>query len=327
MSHFFKSAALVRRCPAAPLLLLLVALNGCAAILHHVGMTLVPPETEIELGRKLSRQIEAEQPVLRDSKIQRWVEEVARPLVLASHRDRPGIRYRFRVLDDPLQVNAFALPGGFIYLYSGLLLFMENEAEVAGVLAHEIGHVVGRHSANQLAARFGVKVISEAVLGEDPKLLAELLANLFEAGGMAAFSRDDEREADRYGVSYAIAAGYDPRGLATFFTKLLEAESGRRRGGFQKLMSTHPATAERIRYVEKRIARAGDPGAASKPSVSSACGSGWSGDTAAAVDDLPACHTFPSHENARRPLRSAAAGTAGREPAGMGLFVFALLTE
>ena len=223
-------------------------------------MTLVPPETEIELGRKLSRQIEAEQPVLRDSKIQRWVEEVAAPLVLASHRDRPGIRYRFRVLDDPQQVNAFALPGGFIYLYSGLLLFMENEAEVAGVLAHEIGHVVGRHSANQLAARFGLQLLARMAFGEEPALLAEAAAEFVEAGAMAGFSRDDEREADRYGVSYTIAAGYDPRGLVTFFTRLLEAESGRRRGGFQKLMSTHPATAERIRDVDKRIARAGDPG-------------------------------------------------------------------
>ena len=249
-----------RRLANPALLLVLVTLSGCAAVRQQLGMSLVPPETEIELGRRLSRQIEAEHPVLRDGDIQRYAAQIGRPLVLASHRDRPGIRYRIRVLDDPRQVNAFALPGGFIYLYSGLLLFAENEAEVAGVLAHEIGHVVGRHSANQLATRFGLELLAAIALGEEPALLAEAAADLAEAGGMAAFSRDDEREADRYGVAYTIAAGYDPRGMVTFFTKLLEAESGRRPGGFGKLMSTHPATAERIRDIGKRITRAGDPG-------------------------------------------------------------------
>ena len=264
MRQFVKSASAVacgrRRLAASSFLLLLVALSGCAGVRQQLGRSLVPPETEIELGRRLSREIEAEQPVLRDSEIQRYAAGIGRPLVLASHRDRPGIRYRIRVLDDPRQVNAFALPGGFIYLYSGLLLFAENEAEIAGVLAHEIGHVVGRHSANQLAARFGLELLGAIALGEEPALLAEAAADLASAGGMAAFSRDDEREADRYGVSYTIAAGYDPRGLITFFTKLLEAGSGRRQGGFEKLMSTHPATAERIRDIEKRITRAGDPG-------------------------------------------------------------------
>ena len=264
MRLFPRSAAAVtrgcRRLPTPSFLLLLVALSGCAGVRQQLGRSLVPPETEIELGRRLSREIEAEQPVLPDSEIQRYAAEIGRPLVLASHRDRPGIRYRIRVLDDPRQVNAFAVPGGFIYLYSGLLLFAENEAEIAGVLAHEIGHVVGRHSANQLATRFGLELLAAIALGEEPALLAEAAADLAEAGGMAAFSRDDEREADRYGVAYTIAAGYDPGGLVTFFTKLLEAESGRRPGGFEKLMSTHPATAERIRDIEKLITRAGDPG-------------------------------------------------------------------
>ena len=127
------------------------------------------------------------------------------------------------------------------------------------MLAHEIGHVVGRHSANQLATRFGLELLAAIALGEEPALLAEAAADLAEAGGMAAFSREDEREADRYGVAYTIAAGYDPRGLITFFTKLLEAESGGRRG-LRKADVHHPATAERIRDIEKRITRAGDPG-------------------------------------------------------------------
>ena len=101
MRLFARSATAVargcRRLPA-PSFLLLVALSGCAGVRQQLGSSLVPPETEIELGRRLSREIEAEQPVLPDSEIQRYAAEIGRPLVLASHRDRPGIRYRIRVL-------------------------------------------------------------------------------------------------------------------------------------------------------------------------------------------------------------------------------------
>ena len=244
----------------ATALLLLCSLSGCAAVRQQLGMTLITPATEIDLGRRLAQQIEAEHRVLPDHEVQKYVLEISRPLVEASYGDRPEIRYRIRVLDDPRQVNAFALPGGFLYVYSGLLLFAENEAEVAGVLAHEIGHVVGRHSANQMASRLGMQVVLAIALGEQPDALAEAAADLAGSGTMAAFSRGDERDADRYGVAYTIAAGYDPRGLVTFFSKLLAMEGGGSRSSFDTLMSTHPATTERIRDIEKRITRAGDPG-------------------------------------------------------------------
>ena len=130
------------------------------------------------------------------------------------------------MLDDPKEINAFAVLGGYLYVYSGLLLIAEDEAEIAGVLAHEIGHIVGRHSANQLAARFGMELLAALALGEDLQLLGQIASQL----GSARFSRDDEREADTFGVRYAIAAGYDPRGLLRFFEKLkkLEARSALR---------------------------------------------------------------------------------------------------
>lgn len=236
------------------------ALSGCAAVQQGLGLALLPEETEIELGQQLAAEVEQQQALLDDEEVQAYVASIAAPLVAASQRDRGGIEYRVRVLDDAKQVNAFALPGGPIFVYSGLLLLAENEAEVAGVLAHEIGHVVARHSANRLATQMGISLLASIALGEEPGELARLAADLAGAGAMAAFSREDERESDKYGVAYTMAAGYDPRGLVTFFGKLLKLEGGAHRSTFEGLLASHPATQERIADLEKRIARAGDPG-------------------------------------------------------------------
>jgi len=245
---------------AAALAAILGSLGGCAAVHQQLGMALLPVETEIELGQRLATEVVEQNRLLDDDEIQRYVAGLAAPLIEASQRDRTGIEYPVTVLDDARQVNAFALPGGPIFVYTGLLLLAENEAEVAGVLAHEIGHIVARHSANRLATQMGVSVLASIALGEQPGELAQLAANLVGGSTMAAFSREDEREADKYGVAYTVEAGYDPRGLATFFGKLMELEGDRQVTVFEGLMASHPATAERIQVLEKRIARVGDPG-------------------------------------------------------------------
>ncbi|MFH1571493.1 MAG: M48 family metallopeptidase, partial [Gemmatimonadota bacterium] len=233
---------------------------GCAAMRQQLGMALVPVDTEVKLGAQLAGQVEQQERVLPNAQTQAYVAAIFAPLVEASRRDRSDLQYQVRVLDDREQVNAFALPGGYVYVYTGLLLAADNEAEVAGVLAHEIGHVVARHSANRLATQMGMSVLASAALGEDPAVLAQLASDLVGVSTMAAFSRDDERAADRYGVTYTIAAGYDPRGLETFFGKLLALEGGHQRGTFEGLLASHPATEERIRDLQERILRAGDPG-------------------------------------------------------------------
>ncbi len=146
-----------------------------------------------------------------DPILQSYVGDIAAPLVQASHADRQGIDYSITLLDEPKQVNAFALPGGPIFVFSGLLLLADNEAEVAGVLAHEIGHIVGRHSANQMATKLGMDMLLGMALGEQPGEVARLAAELGAGGTFAQFSRDDERESDEFGVAYTIVAGYDLR--------------------------------------------------------------------------------------------------------------------
>ena len=241
------------------LLTLLIAIcalsSGCASVRRELGYVLISDKTEIKLGAKFAAQIEAQQHLHPDRRLQSYIQRVTKALLPLALEDRPGIRYRVKVLDDPEQINAFAVLGGYLYVYSGLLLIAEDEAEIAGVLAHEIGHIVGRHSANQLAARFGMDFLTSLALGEDPYQLGHIASQL----GSARFSRDDEREADTFGVRYAIHAGYDPHGLLRFFEKLKKLEA-RRRSDLEKLFASHPPTGERIRRIERLIDQYGASG-------------------------------------------------------------------
>lgn len=263
--------------------------SGCVSVRRGLGSALISDKTEIELGTKVAARIEQNERVHASAQLQSYVQRVTATLIEASRdhgpdaqrslvhgrtdgpegseyaqrtaastpralRARPGIRYRVKVLDDPKQVNAFAVPGGYLYVYSGLLTVLEDEAELAGVLAHEIGHIVGRHSANQLAARWGMDLLTRLALGEDPHQIGQIATQL----SSARFSRDDEREADTFGVRCAIAAGYDPRGLLRFFERLKKLQA-RRHSDLEKLFASHPPTSERIRRIERLIDQYGPP--------------------------------------------------------------------
>ncbi|MDP6926583.1 MAG: M48 family metallopeptidase, partial [Rhodospirillales bacterium] len=176
---------------------------------------------------------------------------------LAQKSEMPNIGWTFTVLNSD-QINAFALPGGYVYVTRGLMALAGNEAELAGVMAHEIGHVVGRHSANQLATQYGLALLSNLALGENPNEIAHLSSQLIGAGTQARFSRDDEREADKYGVKYMIGAAYAPHGLLSFFQKMNQLEKGRQ-SKVSNLLSSHPPTEERIQRIEKMIRNMGRP--------------------------------------------------------------------
>lgn len=235
----------------------LIALIVCMMVMSCAmvrDLNMVSADQELELGAQFAQQIEQEVTLYTDTEVVGYIDDLGQRLVL--HSRRADIPYSFKVVDDPETVNAFALPGGYVYVYSGLILRAENESELAGVIAHEIGHVVARHGAKLMTKKLGLAAIVQLVAGENPDLWRKLAADFVGVGGSVGilkYSRDHEHESDICAVEETYAAGIDPDGTATFFEKLLEMEQ-REPTRVEQWFSTHPLTRDRIAAVRKKIA-------------------------------------------------------------------------
>lgn len=233
------------------------ATTGLGTVETEVAKVLISPDDENKLGLQFKQELEGKQHVVyyNDPAVVSYVRGVADKVIAFGKRDRPEVQWQVNVIDDSKTVNAFATPGGYLYVYSGLIMAADNEAELAGVMAHETGHVVARHSARQMVDAYGIEAVSNMVLGKNPGLLGSLVGGVGAKGFMLANSRSDETEADEYGARYAAAAGYDPHGLVTFFEKLRKQEGNSPR--FLAILSDHPATPDRIDHVNAYIAQHG----------------------------------------------------------------------
>ncbi|MFN0063542.1 MAG: M48 family metallopeptidase [Myxococcaceae bacterium] len=232
--------------------------SGCAGLTRSkaestIARALISDGQEAQLGRQVRGEL-AKKGVayVTNTEVTEYVREISEKLLPGARRDRPGVRWQVDVIDDAKTVNAFATPGGYLYVYTGLLLAAENEAEVAGVLGHEMAHVVARHSARQMVTTYGLQTVLGIALGNQPHMLAQLGTSIAANGYLLANSRGDETESDELGAKYASAAGYDPRGIASFFERLSAREGGS--PGFMKWLSTHPPSAERVTHIERFIA-------------------------------------------------------------------------
>lgn len=209
-------------------------------------LMLLSEEDEIRLGRETDTEIIKQYGLYEDSRLSEYLNEICHRIARVSHR--PQLNYQLKIIDASV-VNAFAVPGGYLYFSRGILAALNNEAELAGVMGHEIGHIAARHSAQQYSkaqlARIGLGLGS--ILIDSP-----LLTGLAQFGvGMLflQFSRDNEREADRLGVEYASKAGYDASYLANFFEILNRMNPGSDRSGLPGWFSTHPSPEDRIPMV------------------------------------------------------------------------------
>jgi predicted Zn-dependent protease len=222
-----------------------------------VAKLLVSDEQEAQIGRQVKQQLEQKEHVryVQDPQVVAFVKGLTDRILPHAEKDRPGVAWTVSVIDDPKTVNAFATPGGFLYVYSGLLLAAGNPAEVAGVMAHEAGHVAGRHSARQMVDAVGLQALTALALGQNPGVAAQIASAVAGQGIMLANSRGDETEADDYGARYADAAGFDPHGLITFFQKLQQQEG--QTPQLLKFLSDHPATPDRIAHLEAYIREQG----------------------------------------------------------------------
>jgi len=200
-------------------------------------------ESEVRLGRQIAAQVDREAKFIDDPIITEYVNRVGQNIVLHSDAKIP---FTIKVIDSD-EVNAFALPGGFFYVNKGLVLAADNEAELAGVMAHEIAHVAARHAMENDAKRRAINIglLAGILLG------GPIVSNvLYNAGGLIdglsflKFTRGAEEEADKLGVQYMWAAGYDPNAMATMFEKL-EAKNKKKPGTIAKLFATHPAPPDR----------------------------------------------------------------------------------
>ncbi|HEV2306547.1 MAG TPA: M48 family metallopeptidase [Candidatus Acidoferrales bacterium] len=210
-------------------------------------------QSEIALGKELSQEVEKTSKLINDPVIVAYVNKVGQNLVRNSDAKVP---FTIKVIDDD-HINAFALPGGFFYVNSGVLLHADNESELAGVMAHEIAHVCARHQTRNATKANIMQIASIPVMMALPYTLAGY--GIYEGMNLAIpltylkFSRDAEREADYLGIQYMYKAGYDPNGMINVFEKF-EAIEKQAPGTIPKIFDTHPATPDRIAAAQNEIA-------------------------------------------------------------------------
>jgi beta-barrel assembly-enhancing protease len=233
-----------------------VAVLSLASVAACASASSVTVQQEQALGADYSRQINAELPLLRDPASNDFINDMGRRIARVA--DPRGIPYTFYIVNSDV-VNAFAVPGGYVYVNRGLVERAGTANELAGVLAHEIGHVVGRHSIQQMAkaqnANNLVGVLGTVLLGRASPTVQQGAGVLVQGVGTAVFagySRNDERQADHDGVIFSTKAGYNPQGMVTMFQRLL-SENGSRPGTLTQYFSTHPLTQERIANVQAQI--------------------------------------------------------------------------
>jgi predicted Zn-dependent protease len=230
-------------------------LVGCDQVdVGWLAQMLVPPEAEADLGRQAFQQIMNETPVSQDPALHEYVTRIGERIVRAS--DSPYPDWQFVVFESE-QANAFALPGGRVGVFRGMLRVAADEAQLATVLGHEVGHVNARHGAERMVAEhliaLGLRLVATLLAAGDvqipPDLLVALGASAAELGIVRPFSRNQELEADALGLGYMAAAGYEPTAAIEFWRRMQQLSGD----GSPDFLATHPSSARRIEELLERL--------------------------------------------------------------------------
>ena len=245
----------LRHCGVVVAVGLLVLASACATnpVTGKREFVLISEADELEMGRQADAEIQQQMGVYEDFAIQEYVEEIGYSLAAVSHRSE--LDWHFTVVDSPA-INAFALPGGYIYLTRGIMAYLSDEAELAGVLGHEIGHVTARHSVQAITRAQGAQY--GLVLGQI--FVPPMRSNPYTGGvgdlagsGLGLlflkFGRDDEIQADRLGAEYALGGGWHPQGVADMLSTLARVNTVSDRRGVPNWLSTHPDPEARVAEV------------------------------------------------------------------------------
>lgn len=247
-------------------LLMTLALANCAInpVTGNSNLALVSESEEIRIGSREDTKVRQQYGVYDNPALQQYVNDIGQRLVKASHR--PQLEYHFLVVDSP-DINAFALPGGYIYITRGILAYLNSEAELAAVLGHELGHVTARHSVQQISATTAAN-IGVALLGifvpQINNAAGDLVVNLFGGALLSGYGREHELEADRLGAEYLARTGYDPQAMVkvvsvlknqeVFDAQVAQAE-GRQPRAYHGVFASHPDNDTRLQQVVGEAAR------------------------------------------------------------------------
>ncbi|SDM05660.1 Peptidase family M48 [Dendrosporobacter quercicolus] len=226
--------------------LLLLLLTTSAFFMPAASAGLISTKDEISIGRSVGKQLEEKYGVVDDPALQERVTRIGMNMVAVS--DRSNLPYSFKVLNSK-EINAMAAPGGYIYIFQGLVDYMQSDDELAGVIGHEIGHVVKRHTVRQMEKSLGLSLLFGVVFGDRGVMLQNLAYNAI----MAGHSRSDEREADYLGFTHSFKAGYNPYSMLLGLYKLSELDQKYH----YDLFSDHPEGKARIALVQKQLREAG----------------------------------------------------------------------
>jgi beta-barrel assembly-enhancing protease len=216
------------------------------------GVNIFTVEDDMQLGLQMEQEIQSNQadyPLLSENQYPDAYQDLRR--IRDSILNTGLVNYdtefewAVHIIHNDTVLNAFCTPGGYIYFYTGIIKFLDNEAQFAGVMGHEMAHAARRHSTQQMTTAYGLQMLLSVVLGQNPNMLAEMAADLAAGVAILAFSRDDEYESDEYSVRYLYETSYDARGVAGFFEKIDNASP------VPEFLSTHPNPGNRIEKINE----------------------------------------------------------------------------
>lgn len=233
---------------------------GCGTSQGGGGLNLFTPEQDMELGKQTEAQIAADPkqfPILPEQgneELYRYIRGLTTKILntgKVSYRDE--FAWEVKIIDDPETLNAFCTPGGYIYVYTGIIKFLDSEDQLAGVMGHEIAHAALRHSTRQMTKLYGLSALTAVVTGNsNPGMLEQIALGLVSL----KFSRSHETEADEYSVIYLCETGYNAAGAAGFFEKMEGADTP------PQFLSTHPNPGNRVQDIHKKAQELGCTGTA-----------------------------------------------------------------
>lgn len=215
------------------------------------SLILIPTSQEIAIGQQLDDEVRQTDTLLADTVWQNYINDIGQRIVAVS--DRSDLPFHFAVIQSD-QINAFAAPGGYVFFYSGLIREMNSESELAAVMAHEISHVVARHSIKQLQSVMGLSLVLQLAVGKRSETTRQLAGTALGIM-MSGYSRTMEAEADRFGTIYMTRAGWNPEGMVDMFQKLQELSGEHEMNFFEMLAASHPATTDRIDATRLQISQ------------------------------------------------------------------------